>query len=391
MTWKGFKDIQATIIIDLEKPEEELWNNLSRDSKRGVKKAEKFGLKIKIGEKDEHWKEFYDIYKDTIIRGGIVPESLNKLKEETDKLFLCIKDEKIIAGSAIKFKEEVGVLFQNASLSDYFKFYPNNLLYWKVLLWSKRKGFKIFDLGGYQLNTKKGDKLYEINKFKERWGGEIKEYYIYDKNPFYILGRKTIRNIGMIKKTRDKIKLSKYKKKRVSLKGLFQKFIYDKRTTIIFESDLENIQKINPKIEVEFKKINLEEVKDYEHFIPKRIINEIEGNNECFIFLKDNRIIHLSRVRYDKMYLPEVNFEELLKNKEACIFDCYTDENYRRLELYSSMLCSIQNYLFERDFVKCFIYCDSKNEKSIRGIEKSGFKKYKIINYSNIFGLKNEK
>jgi len=204
-----FKDVRATIEIDLEKGLEELWRNLDKDARWGVKKAKKEDLKIKIG-KQENWDEFYKIYKRTIIRGGIAPKEKKELIKETDKLFLCLKNGIIIAGAAVKLRKDRVELFLNASLKDFLKYQPNNILYWAIIVWSKEKGYKVFDLGGYQLGTRKGDKLYEVNRFKERWGGEIKEYEILSKNPFYILGRKIVRNINFVKRWRDKRKLKKY-------------------------------------------------------------------------------------------------------------------------------------------------------------------------------------
>ena len=143
----------------------------------------------------------------------LVPKDYEELKNETTKLFLCIKEGKIIAGAAIKIRENRTILFLNASNHEFLKFQPNNLLYWHIVEWSKRNNYQIFDLGGYQLKAKEGSKLYEINKFKERWGGEIKRYYIYSKNPLYIIGRRIIRNFPKIKRARENIKFSRWKKK----------------------------------------------------------------------------------------------------------------------------------------------------------------------------------
>lgn len=208
-----FKDVQATIHINLEQPLEILWKNADKDARWGVKKAKKENLKIKVVEDDESsWNVFYEIYKDTIIHGGIAPESLETLKQDSDRLFLCIKDSQIIAGAAIKIKEGIIELFLNASKPDALKYQPNNILYWSIIVWSKQNNFKIFDLGGYQLKAKEGSKLRHVNRFKERWGGQIISYKIGSNNLFYILGRKIIRNFSFIKDCRDKAKLDKWKK-----------------------------------------------------------------------------------------------------------------------------------------------------------------------------------
>ena len=206
MSWKGFRDIRATIEIDLTKSEEELWNGLDKDARWGVNKAKKGGLKVGLTDDNNLWEKFYEVYKETCKYGNIVPLDSGEIKK--GKLFACFKDNKLIAGAVVKEDEKIE-LFLNASNHDFLKFQPNNLLYWSIIKWAKKNRYKTFDLGGYQLNAKKGNKLYEINRFKLRWGGEIKEYPVYSKNIFYILGRKIIRNCGFVKKARDNLRVWK--------------------------------------------------------------------------------------------------------------------------------------------------------------------------------------
>ncbi len=200
-----FKDIQATIHINLTKSIEELWGNLNKKARWGVNKAKKEGLIVKKTNDDESWKEFYEIYKNTCKHGGILPLSFEKIKES--ELFICEKDNKIISGTVTKKKDNKIELFLNASVPEYLEFQPNNLLYWTIIEQGKNDNFKILDLGGYQLKAPKGSKLYEINRFKERWGGQIIKYYVYSNNPLYILGRKIIRNFPVAKKIRDKLRI----------------------------------------------------------------------------------------------------------------------------------------------------------------------------------------
>jgi lipid II:glycine glycyltransferase (peptidoglycan interpeptide bridge formation enzyme) len=203
MNWKGFKDYQTTIEIDLKKDLETLWNNLDKDARWGVKKAEKEYL---IFEESEDWDTFYEMYKNTLERGKVETKEKGELQKLAAKLFVIKKEEKIIAGAAIKIQDRIVKLYLNASEKEFLKFQPNNCLYWNILKWSKENGFEIFDLGGYQENARKGDKLYEINRFKQRWGGEIKRINIYSKNFLWIIGRKLIRNSRILWELNNKIR-----------------------------------------------------------------------------------------------------------------------------------------------------------------------------------------
>jgi lipid II:glycine glycyltransferase (peptidoglycan interpeptide bridge formation enzyme) len=207
MKWKGFKDFQATILIDLNQSLEELWNKLDKDARWGVKRAEKENLTIKNEVDNEDIYRFYKIYLETCKNGGINPQELDNIKKNASKFFICYKDEKVIAGTAIIIENnEKYRLYINGSSQEYLKFQPNNLLYWDMIRWGKENNYKLFDLGGYQLNTKHGDKLYHVNRFKERWGGEIKTYSIYSYNPIKIIGRKVIRNSKVARKIWNQIK-----------------------------------------------------------------------------------------------------------------------------------------------------------------------------------------
>jgi len=406
-----FKDIRATIEIDLKKNKEELWNNLDKDARWGVNKARKSGLRVQISDEGRAWEEFYHIYKETIIRGGIVPKEKEELKSETNKLFLCFCEDKIIAGAAIKIHKDKIELFLNASKKEFLNFQPNNLLYWEIIEWGKQNNYSVFDLGGYQLNTERGDKLYEVNRFKERWGGEIRKYEVSSKNPFYILGRKVIRKFHFVKKIRDKIKLVKYKtnEKYISrvkeegffkgvIKGFrkfFRKFIFQRTKIIIFGSDLsKDVIRISPKIEVELKKCGEKEFNNmvFEKYLTSQLIkNRIKKGDECFIYLKDSKIIHYSWLAFKEIDISEVGKNFNLNNDEACIFDCWTLKNFRGNKLYSSMLTEIKNYLKERGYKRVYIYADQNNKDSVKGIERAVFYKEKTIKYFNFLGKKNKK
>jgi lipid II:glycine glycyltransferase (peptidoglycan interpeptide bridge formation enzyme) len=204
MTWKGFRDVRATIEIDLSEDLENLWENLDKDARWGVNKAKKSGLVVNVTNKEKDWKEFYKCYKETCNYGGIKPINLEEMKNGI--LFACYLNKKLIAGSVIKIEKEIITLFLNASKHEFLNYQPNNLLYWSIIEWGKKNNYDKFDLGGYQLNAQEGGKLDQINRFKIRWGGEIVKQPIYSKNLFYILGRKLIRNSRFFWWLNNKIK-----------------------------------------------------------------------------------------------------------------------------------------------------------------------------------------
>src|SRR3989344_9018387 len=100
--------------------------------------------------------------------------SLDYIKNKTDILFLALHKNKIIAAQALILGDEISNkhtrLLLNASLLEYQKYYPNNLLYWGAILYSKYLGYDKCNLGGWQINAK--GNIEGVNKFKEKWGGQ---------------------------------------------------------------------------------------------------------------------------------------------------------------------------------------------------------------------------
>ncbi len=395
MKWKGFKDIQATMFIDLTKSEEDLKNNLHKDARRYLKKSYENELKF---EESNEWEKFYPIYKKVAINGGIIPMSFEELKNKGTFLLIVRYKENIVGGLVINIEDGLPNMLINAIDNSYYNIYAGYFAYWNMILWSKQKGYPKLNLGGYQVNAK--EKLDDINKFKDKWGGEVVQYHIYSKNPLYILGRKTIRNFGFIKSTRDKIKILKYllgmRVKKYGYFNLFkrgfEKFAYCRNKVTIFYSNLNENIKLIHKIDVVFRKADDNDfnqlIKTKDFIFEDLLMKRLSSGNECFVFVKGDKILHYSWVNYKEMDITELNIKIPLNSNEFCIFDCYTFKESRGLNLYPAMLCKIKEYLNEKGFVKGFIYADLKNNVSIKGIEKAGFKKLKTLKFLKVFCFK---
>lgn len=185
------KDIQATVIVDLAPTEEEIFNNLQKDARWGIKKAQKEGLVV---EESNNYEGFYEIYLKIMKEVGVKPETLEHVKQHAKVLFLCRKGSEVIGGAILDIIDSIPKLTRAASLVEFRDSQPNNLLYWNCIIWSKKQGYKQLDLGGWQINAR--GHLAGVNKFKERWGKVV--YYEKDYPLHKALGRKLIRRSGFL-------------------------------------------------------------------------------------------------------------------------------------------------------------------------------------------------
>jgi lipid II:glycine glycyltransferase (peptidoglycan interpeptide bridge formation enzyme) len=203
------KDINATVIIDLKgKNEEDLFGNVEYSRRKNIKKAKRSGLIVEKVDSEEDYKNCYNMYSQVIIDGGTTPFLYEVWKKWADDekwdMFAVIKEnEKIGYFSVIEIdksyyglnSKERGVrprVF--ASDKKYSDYRVNDLIYWGTILYGLDKKASFVDLGGYQINPR--GHLKGVNSFKEKWGGEVFEYYL--DYPFHVaLARKLIRNVGL--------------------------------------------------------------------------------------------------------------------------------------------------------------------------------------------------
>ena len=158
----------GTVIINLEKSEEELFTKqIHKNHRWSIKKAIKNKVVFRPGKKQDH-KKCYELYQKTCEINYLHP---NSNIFDNGFLFVVLLNKKIIGFAIVNTKSKDTIsLTYNSSDYEYRNTQANVLLYWKILLYFKKKGYKYFDLGGINIHSKY---LKNIDTFKIRWGGEI--------------------------------------------------------------------------------------------------------------------------------------------------------------------------------------------------------------------------
>lgn len=161
------KVLKKTIIIDLKDTEEEILKKIHKNARWGIKRAKKEGLII---EENKHLNKFYPIYLKEMKRYKVTPYSFENIDKNKLVFIGCLKNNKLIAGIVMILDSKTNLprIEYHASLEEYHKFQPNDLLYWSCIVWAKKKGYKKLDLGGHAVNPKGNMK--GVNRYKEKWG-----------------------------------------------------------------------------------------------------------------------------------------------------------------------------------------------------------------------------
>lgn len=161
------KDLYETFIKELPADPRECWQSLKRKARASAQKGVLASLKAEMNR--DRLKEFYDIYAHSVRNLGTPIFSFkffkNLMEEFGQKIdILSVKlQEKIIAGVMVfSFKDTINPYYGGA-LKDYWKYSPNNFMYWKLMEYGCNQGYRYFDFGRSRKDAGSGH-------FKKNWG-----------------------------------------------------------------------------------------------------------------------------------------------------------------------------------------------------------------------------
>jgi len=198
----GVKEISHTIQIDLEQDLEAISRHFSEDIKRKVRKAEKEGVTCYFHNETDKFVAFINDFasrKKTFTTSKCkmieLGEYVNMSFAEYDgrilaaHSFLVDKDMKIVTG----LHSATTRLHEGADKSLVGR--AHKMLIVKDIACFKERGFKVFDFGGYALNTK-DESMKSINNFKLSFGGKVVPCINYYSYSYWIL-RKAASMLGL--------------------------------------------------------------------------------------------------------------------------------------------------------------------------------------------------
>jgi serine/alanine adding enzyme len=178
------------VSLDLEgKSMEQLEKGLRSDKRRGIKRAQRSGVDIGIGETTGEMDVFYRLLEETANRRGfrLQDKSLFEavgaefIPRGIAKLLLARMGEETIAGRLVLLFNGIATDWYAASTDEANKLYANDLLVWKAIEWTVQNGGRCYDLGGAGRSLDE----YGVGQFKERFGGETVDIgrYTWTRSP----------------------------------------------------------------------------------------------------------------------------------------------------------------------------------------------------------------
>lgn len=167
---------KVTFILRLDSDPNYIWRyTLSQNVRNKIRKATKY-LSVDFGNDAFYIYQFYRVYTINMRNLGTPPYPLDfflhmcEILSDKIKVFVAKYKEKVISAKIVLFYKDTMYFIFHSSLRSYWKFAPNNFLYWAAIEYACKNGYKFCNMGRSTINS--GPFV-----FKRQWGGEMKQLY----------------------------------------------------------------------------------------------------------------------------------------------------------------------------------------------------------------------
>lgn len=193
LEWRGGNDyvngtpyhsVYLVHSVELDKEEKELIKSFRDSTGRGVRKAIREGVQVRIDNSMQAVKRFYRLHCVTRKYYGVPPQPYRFF--ENIQRYILSRGKGIVVLAFYGEREVAGAVFFHLGRRAIFKYAafdrryqglrPNNLVMWEALKWFSQNGFQKMNLGRTELENS------GLLQYKRGWGSEtrIVNYYRYD-------------------------------------------------------------------------------------------------------------------------------------------------------------------------------------------------------------------
>ena len=175
---------QNTIILDLNKSEDEILMAMRRQTRYEVRRSEKLGLKVSEDSSEKTFKEFHFVQTETARRQNFIPPSEKELLAEREAFYpnniklykVTDNDNKPVAYGLILIYGKEAEYFEAASTDLNRKLPGAYALLWQAIKDLKSMKIERFNLWGIAPPGVEHHRYSGVTTFKTGFGGEVIEF-----------------------------------------------------------------------------------------------------------------------------------------------------------------------------------------------------------------------
>lgn len=170
-------------ILDITPDEEALLAGMKKNTRYGIRKAEKDGVSVSSSVKAEDFELFWKIYMDTANRQSFVPHPEKLVRGEFEELskddrirmYFSYHDGKPVSTAFIVYGAHSAFYHHGASL-PHNAITPGEMLQWQIIKDAKARGLSRYNFWGVVPEGEKDHAWARLDKFKRGFGGREEAY-----------------------------------------------------------------------------------------------------------------------------------------------------------------------------------------------------------------------
>lgn len=169
---------KVSLVLPLSNESEAMWSALPHKVRTDVRRGMKSNLQAEFGG-PEFLDDFYGVFARNMRDLGtpvygrrFFAEILRVFPQQTHVCRVRLGRKTVAASFLTGYRDTLEAIW-SASRYDYLAMRPNMFLYWSILVFAIKHGFRFFDFGRSSINS-------GTHRFKKQWGSqEIPLYWVY--------------------------------------------------------------------------------------------------------------------------------------------------------------------------------------------------------------------
>lgn len=169
---------EQTLILEINKSEDELLGNMRKTTRYLIRKAQKDGVQVETSDKVADLEKYHSLEVNTVAKHKFTPFSKDYVKTQFEVfqktndalIFFARYEGRIISSAIITFFGDSAFYNHGASVDT--KIPASYILQWNAVLEAKRRGKRFYNFWG-GITTDPKDPWYGITLFKAGFGGKV--------------------------------------------------------------------------------------------------------------------------------------------------------------------------------------------------------------------------
>jgi hypothetical protein len=180
----GLERRGSVVTMDLSQSDEKVWQGFTKENRKKIRRAQVNGLRVEEANTPADVNLFAQLYHHNMQRVQahdwyLFPEAwlreLHARFSEHLTLFFVYEGDRVVAGASLFHMNGLVNNFLSAMAEDCRQFAPNNLLFYEIILWAKRRGYRWYNMGGgYRIND-------GVMRFKLNFSQHSEDFHTYQK------------------------------------------------------------------------------------------------------------------------------------------------------------------------------------------------------------------